>query len=230
MTLRDFNNAPFPDDPRALHKDPLGNSAGLESFHTSQPEDRAPNSTPKIVGALAVALMIGVAGAALYANSASHPKPVMTASNPPAPVSQPAPMPEPAADASMPATPPAAAADNAPAPAQPVKAASEPKKMHRTARIESSTHGAVPGSAAANRMAADSNQSAVQPQQQQAITAPSPSPSDIAANSTQSGVAVSPNATSASDIPAPAPQQPAPAAPAPAQPSGADQSAGQVNQ
>ena len=66
MSLRDFN-APFPNDPRALHNEPLGNSAGLEAFHTTQPEDIAPSKTPKIVGAVAVALMIGAAGVALYA-------------------------------------------------------------------------------------------------------------------------------------------------------------------
>src|SRR5690348_13359652 len=107
MSLRDFNNAPFPDDPRALHNEPLGNSAGLESFHTIQPEDVAPNNTPKIVGAVAVALMVGVAGIALYASSGKHPAQVVAAA---APVSEPAPPPAPAAmtpDASMPATPPA---------------------------------------------------------------------------------------------------------------------------
>jgi hypothetical protein len=75
-------------------------------------------------------------------------------------------------------------------------------------------------------MAADSSQSTVQPQQQQAVTAPaSPSPSDVATNNTQSGVAVAPNATQASDMPAAQPQQ-QPAAPAQAP----AQSAGQVNQ
>ncbi len=63
MSLRDFN-APFPNDPRALHNAPLGNSSGLEGFHTKQPEDIAPNNMPKIVGAVAVTLMIGAAGLA----------------------------------------------------------------------------------------------------------------------------------------------------------------------
>jgi len=62
MSLRDFNNAPFSDDPTALHTAPSGNGAGLKSFHTTQPEDIEPNNMPKIVGAVAVALMIGVAG------------------------------------------------------------------------------------------------------------------------------------------------------------------------
>src|SRR5215467_11781582 len=121
MSLRDFNNAPFPDDPRALHNEPLGNGAGLESFHTTLPQDIARNSMPKILGAVAVVLMIGAAGVALYTSAGSGPKPVMTASNPPAaPASQPpASQPEsPAASMAMtpdasapttakPATPPA---------------------------------------------------------------------------------------------------------------------------
>jgi hypothetical protein len=78
MSLRDFNNT-LSDDPIALHTTPLGNGAGLDSFHTTNPEDREPNNTPKIVGALAVALMVGVAGIGLYAatGSASHPKPMV---------------------------------------------------------------------------------------------------------------------------------------------------------
>ena len=51
MTLRDFNNTQFPDDPTALHHGPVGNDSGLENFHTIQPEDIEPNNTPKIVGA-----------------------------------------------------------------------------------------------------------------------------------------------------------------------------------
>jgi len=80
-------------------------------------------------------------------------------------------------------------------------------------------------------MAADSTQSTVQPQQQQAVTAPepvAPSPSDVASNNTQSGVAVPQGATSASDMPAPQPQQQQAQQPAPAQPP--EQAAGQVNQ
>jgi len=246
MALRDFNNdAPFPADPRALHNEPLGNGAGLQNFHTTQPEDIEPNNMPKIVGAIAVALMLGAAGVALYASSGSHPATVATASNTQTALPPP-PAPAPAAatpDASMPATPPAA--DNTPA--TPMKEASIPKtqKTHRTASIasksidtgsKSTSAKAAPGSAAADRMAADTNQSTVQPQQQQAVAAPvapTPSPSDVASNNAQSGVAVSPNATTASDIPAPAQQQATPQASAPApaqqQPSGADQSAGQVN-
>src|SRR6185312_8295728 len=111
MSLRDFNNAPFPDDPRALHNEPLGNSAGLESFHTIQPEDVSPNNTPKIVGAVAVALMVGVAGIALYASQGKHPAQVAAvAPAEPAVIEQaPAPAPAPAAmnpDTAMQATAP----------------------------------------------------------------------------------------------------------------------------
>jgi hypothetical protein len=88
----------------------------------------------------------------------------------------------------------------------------------------------------------DANQPSTQPQQQAAITptqpdqqaatplpgSPSPSPSDVATNNTQSGVAVPQGATTASDIPNPAPAQGANPVPAPipdptqpsAQPSG----------
>ena len=246
MSLRDFN-APFPNDPRALHNEPLGNSAGLESFHTTQPEDIAPSNTPKIVGAVAVALMIGAAGVALYASAGRsvQPKAVVAANAVSAPV-QPAPAPQPAAmtpDANMPATPPAAA-DNAPA--APVKEASAPvPKKHRVANADStSATSSMPASESANsaaaaRMAADATQSTAQPVQQQAVTAPAPSPSDVATNNTQSGVAVPPNATTAADMPTTAqnnppapPQAQSPAAPTADQPAGgaAAQSAGQVNQ
>jgi len=254
MSLRDFN-APFPDDPRALHNEPLGNGAGLDSFHTRQPEDVEPNNTPKIIGAVAVALMIGTAGIAFYASSGSHPaqpKPVVASNLPAPPAPQPPSAPvaqEPAAmtpDANTPATP-AAAADNKPA--APVKEASAPvPKKHKIASSESKAASVDSGVSA--RMAADSTQSTVQPPQQQAITAPAPSPSDVASNNTQSGVAVSPNATTASDMPAQtntaqnntvAPQeaqsstpQANNSAPAQDQQSGATpapaQSAGQVNQ
>src|SRR5258708_39574735 len=91
MSHRDFNA--MDDDPISLHSQPLGNESGLGTFHTVQPEDMAPSNTPKIVGALAVALMVGVAGFGLYyqansgpsSHSSSQPKPVVTASNVPAP-------------------------------------------------------------------------------------------------------------------------------------------------
>src|SRR5690349_3723280 len=139
MSLRDFN-APFPDDPRALHNAPLGNGAGLENFHTKQPEDIEPNNMPKIVGAVAVALMIGAAGIALYtsAGRSMQPKSIVATNTMPAaqPAPAPLPAPEPAQmtpDANTPATPPAAA-DNTPAP--PVKEATVPKK-HKVASTDS---------------------------------------------------------------------------------------------
>ncbi|HKQ09931.1 MAG TPA: hypothetical protein VJS85_01970, partial [Rhizomicrobium sp.] len=67
MSLRDFQT-PYSDDPAALHHMPKGNETGLESFHTVQPEDIEPNNMPKIVGAVAVALMVSAAGMAFYAS------------------------------------------------------------------------------------------------------------------------------------------------------------------
>jgi hypothetical protein len=237
MSLRDFNNAPFSDDPTALHTAPSGNGAGLDSFHTTQPEDIEPNNLPKIVGAVAVALMVGVAGVALYAHSGNQPKPVVAASN--LPPAQPAPAamtpdantPPPAAET----PPPAAAMTPAEKTPAPVKSASIAKKHvgSSAGKNIASSSSSDASSAAATRMSADSSQSTVQPQQQQAVTqptAPQPSPSDVATNNTQSGVAVPSGANAASDIPvappalqqSPAPANPAPeqSAPAPTQPSG----------
>jgi hypothetical protein len=249
MSLRDFN-MPSSDDPIALHNAPLGNGAGLDSFHTVQPEDIAPNNTPKIIGALAVALMVGTAGVALYtsAGSSSHPKPMVVASNLPAPPpAAPAAM-TPAPDANMPASTPAASTDTAPAPVAPVKPVKTASvARHKTADASADT---ASSDAASARMAADSNKVTNQPQQHAAVA--TPSPSDIATNKTQSGVAVPQSATTASDIPTstaqngsvapqqaqsstpqasnagPAQDQQTGATPAPAQ--APAQSAGQVNQ
>src|SRR5689334_25264849 len=77
MSLRDFN-APASDDPIALHNEPMGNGTGLSTFHTIHPEDREPNNTPKIVGAVAIALLVGVAAVGLYASwGSSSPAPVV---------------------------------------------------------------------------------------------------------------------------------------------------------
>jgi outer membrane biosynthesis protein TonB len=208
MSLRDFNNT-LSDDPIALHTTPLGNGAGLDSFHTTNPEDREPNNTPKIVGALAVALIVGVAGIGLYAatGSASHPKP-MVASNilpsaPPAPIAQAAP--DPAAMTQAPQA--SASVASEPAPMAPVKTASA-KPVRSTAR--------------------DTSKMSPQPQQQAAVipepVSPAPSPADVAANNAQPVTAVPQPATTASDVPAPAQDLQTGAAPA------AAQSAGQVNQ
>src|SRR5580693_7501570 len=108
MSLRDFNSADG--HPIFLQNQPLGNGAGLGNFHTVNPEDAEPSNTSKIVGVLVVALMVGVAGVALYARSTSPPQPlpVSAASNLPAPPATPL---SPAAippNANMPANAPAA--------------------------------------------------------------------------------------------------------------------------
>jgi hypothetical protein len=201
MSLRDFNSND--DRPISLQNEPLGNGSGLDAFHTVHPEASESVSTPKIVGAVAVALMIGVAGVALYAHSTAsmQPKPVVTASNLPsptlpAPVPAAAPAPQQQAAMTPDANTPAAASDNTPAPA-PVKSA--------PVRSASIAHSNKTGSAASARMAADTNQSSVQPQHQAAVipepVSPTPSPSDVAANNTQSGTAVPQGATTASDMP-----------------------------
>jgi hypothetical protein len=249
MSLRDFNNTSFPDDPTALHHDAAGNESGLGNFHTVQPEDIEPNNTPKIVGAIAVALMVGVAGVALYASQGSStPTKQMVAAAPAAP----APVASPPAAAPMPAAETPAAAPE-PVAKQATKAAkaatSEPNSL-RAALVKTpaadTNKDAGASDAMAARMAAanDANQVNTQPQEQAAITpstpapdqqaatplpsGPSPSPSDLATNNTQSGVAVPQGAVTASDIPNPAPAQGADRAPSPtpepvqpsAQPSG----------
>src|SRR5206468_6155172 len=76
MSLRDFN-APASDDPIALHNEPLGNGAGLSTFHTVHPEEREANNTPKIVGLVALALLVGVAAVGLYASWGPSTRPVV---------------------------------------------------------------------------------------------------------------------------------------------------------
>src|SRR6185503_17083412 len=77
MSLRDDFNTPAFDDPTALHHEPLGNGAGLSDFHTVNVEESERSNTPKIVGAVAVALMVGVAAVGLYANMGHSTKPVV---------------------------------------------------------------------------------------------------------------------------------------------------------
>ena len=81
MSLRDFNSS-SEDRPIVLNHEPMGNGAGLGAFHTVNPEDREPTHTPKIIGALAVALMVGAAGAYVYSMSGKtmQPAAVQTAS------------------------------------------------------------------------------------------------------------------------------------------------------
>ena len=85
MSLRDFN-ASSDDRPVVLNTEPLGNGSGLGSFHTVNQEEREPNNTPKIVGALAVALMVGAGGIYFYSMTGKHPAPIQTASLPAAAV------------------------------------------------------------------------------------------------------------------------------------------------
>jgi hypothetical protein len=239
MSLRDIysNNEPTN---ISLHTEPQGNGSGLDNFHTTNPEDREPNNTGKIVGALAVALMVGAAGIGLYATSGSSTtaKPMVSASNAPvlppvsatsaaAPAPQQDAMTTPA-DANTPASTstndaapaPMKSADAAPAKESTKTADAVPVKSTKTSKTAkadtSSDH-------MASSLNGDKSQTVV-PKQTAAAepVSPTPSPNDVASNSTQSSVAVQPNATSASDIPAAQPQQQAntaaPGAPEQAQP------------
>jgi hypothetical protein len=193
MSLRDFHA--IDDRPFSLQPQPVGNESGLGAFHTVQPEDVSLSNTPKVVGALAVALMIGVAGVGLYASNAgssSKPKPVVTASNVPAP---PPAAPVAMSSATPEATAPVAAADPVAAPATTKTAFAKPARTS----VAAST-----GKASA-RVTAEPNQVASAPTEQAAVmpVPAAPSPSDVASSSTQSSVAVPSDATTASDIPAP---------------------------
>src|ERR1700753_1415799 len=86
MSLRDFNSS-TDDRPVILNTDPEGNAGGLGDFHTTSPADLEPNNTPKIIGALAVALMLGGAGAYIYSVSgqAAHKQQVVASNTAPAP-------------------------------------------------------------------------------------------------------------------------------------------------
>ena len=86
-------------EPRPLDgMEVLDRNAALGSFHTTSPEDRAPNNTGKVIGALAVALMVGAAGVYVYSVSTPAPKPKITVAQlpntpPPAKVAETAPPP-----------------------------------------------------------------------------------------------------------------------------------------
>ena len=73
MSLRDFDSS-LDDGPITLSHTPLGNGMGLGAFHTTNPQTRESGNTPKIVGALVVALMVGAAGAYIYSVTPSTPK------------------------------------------------------------------------------------------------------------------------------------------------------------
>ena len=228
MSLRDFQT-PYSDDPTALHHLPGGNETGLESFHTVQPEDIEPNNMPKIVGAIAVALMVSAAGVAFYASQGASSQPKqMIAAAPAAPVPvNPVPAAAPLPDANMPATTPPAAQD---ATADPNGLRAAPVKTpaaHGHGAASASSAPASDAMSARMAAAAGANQASTQPQQQAAImptpeqpAAPSRPPSDVASNNTQSSVAVPQGATAAADIPNPAPAQNANPIPAPTEPSG----------
>jgi hypothetical protein len=127
---------PFEFEPRP-ENDMKPRNAALSSFHTTAPEDSRLNNTGKIVGALAVALMVGAAGLVVYSTTNPAPKPRITAAQLPkaaptrlAAATPTAPMPDamtPSADAAADAamtTEPAAA----PAPVKPeAKASASPE-------------------------------------------------------------------------------------------------------
>jgi hypothetical protein len=240
MSLRDFNSS-SEDRPIILNNESLsheagGNGAGLGSFHTVNPEDREPNNTPKIIGALAVALMVGAAGAYVYSVSGKSMQPaaVQTASNIPAPAPLP-PAPQPAADTTAPAPAADATPVSAPAPAPAPEVKSASTKPVITKRTASNNLGA-----SSARMAADTTQPVTAPRQTAAIpepVSPTPSPSDVAINTPNgasapvdvaAGAPAPANGTAAADQQAtvipqtdahvPAPEQAPAVAPTPAQP------------
>jgi hypothetical protein len=204
MSLRDFNS-PSEDRPIILNNEPIGNGSGLEAFHTTNPEDREPNNTGKIVGALAVALMLGAAGVYAYSVSGkSETKQVVAANTLPAPAA-PAPVaaqtPPPAApqqdamttpsDATTPATKTADARPDV----APVKTASAKPVKVRTAKADTSSDAS---SGVAQRMSADTSQPASTPAPEAAVTAPSPSPNDVASNTATPAVSPAQTAPDAS--------------------------------
>ena len=231
MSLRDIygNND---DAPIVLNHEPLGNGSGLGNFHTVNPEDRIPNNTPKIIGGLAVALMLGAAGAYVYSVSGHQPRQIVAANSlpspsAPAPAAAPAPMPAP--DNNQAANTPAPQA----APATDTKPVSKPIPV-RSASVSKPARSASSRSdmGAANvRMQADSTP-AVQPQQQAVVTPVEPvspqAPASALANNNvqQPATEVAPqqaqSSTPQADNAAPAQDQqtgatPAQPAPTPAQ-------------
>lgn len=224
MSLRDIygNND---DKPIILNTEPMGNASGLGSFHTVSPEEREPNNTPKIVGGLVVALMIGAAGAYIYSVSGHQPKQVVAnntlpAPSEPAPAAAPAPMPAPASTPAPEATP-------APAPASDISVhpVTHPVRQAALSRPSKSESSSTPDMGAAQaRMQADSTP-AVQPQQQSVVTpsepvspqAPSSSVAAISPAPQQTPTDVAPQPAPAPQAAAPAPDQQA-ATPAPAAP------------
>ena len=226
MSLRDIYTT-NDDKPIILNAEPMGNGSGLGDFHTINPEDREPSNTPKILGGLAVALMLGAAGAYVYSVSGHQPKQIVAANSlpapsAPAPVAAPAPMP--ASDNNQAANTPAPQA--APAPATDTKPVSKPAAV-RSASVSKPARTSDMG-AAQTRMQADSTP-AVQPQQQAVVTPVEPvspqAPASALANNnvqqpaTEAAPQPAQSATPQADNAAPAQDQQTatPAQPAPAQ-------------
>jgi hypothetical protein len=205
MSLRDFNT-PASDDPIALHHEPMGNGSGLSDFHIVHPEERDPNNVPKIVGAVAVALMVGVAAVGLYAYSGSSPKPVVAENTLPKtePIAPPPQQMAMAPDSSMSAMPAPAASAEAPKPAPVRTATARPARSGGSPSVPAGASDAM-----RTRMSADASQTTQAPlpaqvtpapEQAQATplpAAPAPSPSDVASATP----AVPNNAPVAADIP-----------------------------
>src|SRR5262245_38633771 len=130
MSLRDFG--PSEERTVILNHEPNGNGSGLNEFHTVHPEEIEPNNTGKIVGALAVALMVGAAGVYAYTmtgHSANTVPMQQTAANLPAPPpAPPAAMTPPPAPEAAPVVEPVAAPEPAPAPVTKSAAAEKPVK------------------------------------------------------------------------------------------------------
>jgi len=244
MSLRDFG--PTEERTVILNHEPNGNGSGLGDFHTVSSEEIEPNNTGKIVGALAVALMVGTAGIYAYTMSghAANPAPMQqTASLPAPPPAAPPAMTTPAPDSTTPDAAAAPASTPAPAPAPVTKSAAAEKPVKSAAAKEAPiSDGASVRMNADSQSTSTSQQAATTPvtpapvQQQAAVpepVSPAPNPSDVANANPQSSVSVPPGATTAQDIPAQAqtPEQPAqqPEAAAPAQDQPA-QSPGQVAQ
>ena len=211
MSLRDIHT-PNDDKLVILNAEPMGNGGGLGDFHTVSPEDREPNNTPKILGGLVVALMLGAAGAYVYSVSGHQPKQIVAANSLPAP-SAPAPA---AAPAPMPA-PDNNQAANTPAPQAAPATDTKPAPVRSAAVTRTRAASAPDMGAAQARMSADSTP-AVQPQQQAVVTpvepvSPQPPASALANNNVQQpATEVAPPATPQADA-APAQDQ-QPAAPA----------------
>lgn len=242
MSLRDFG--PTEERTVILNHEPLshevgGNGSGLSEFHTVSSEEIEPNNTGKIVGALAVALMVGAAGVYAYtmtghsANTVPMQQTAALPAPPPAPPAAMTPPPAPVAE-------PVAAPEPAPAPVTKSAAAEKPMKSAAAKTEVPVTDGASVRMNADSQSTSTSQQAAATPvtpapAQQAAIpepVSPTANPSDVANANPQSSVSVPQGATTAQDIPAQAvtpeqPAQPEAAAPAQAQP---EQAAGQVAQ